>query len=75
MKNFNDTIGNRTRYLPTCKAVPQPTAPPRTPLYRVVYIISLSNQIYLFSFMYIPMDVTSNTRFLPLRALPALLES
>ena len=43
--------------------------------YHVVYIISLSNQIGLFSFMYIPMDVTGNTRFLPLHALPALLES
>jgi len=29
MKNFSDTIGNRTRDLPTCKAVPQPPAPPR----------------------------------------------
>ena len=29
MKNFNDTIGNRTRGLPACSAVPQPTAPPR----------------------------------------------
>ena len=32
MKNSNDTIGNRTRDLPTCSAVPEPTAPPRTPL-------------------------------------------
>ena len=32
MRNYNDTIGNRTRYLPTCSAVPQPTAPPRTPV-------------------------------------------
>ena len=32
MKNSNDTIGNRTRDLPTCSAVPQPAAPPRTPL-------------------------------------------
>jgi hypothetical protein len=31
MKNSNDTIGNRTRELPACTAVPQPTAPPRTP--------------------------------------------
>ena len=31
MKNFNDTIGNRTRELPTCSAVPQPNVPPRTP--------------------------------------------
>ena len=29
MKNFNDTIGNRTRDLPTCNAVPRPTAPPQ----------------------------------------------
>ena len=29
MKNSNDTIGNRTRDLPTCSAVPQPTALPR----------------------------------------------
>ena len=31
MKNSKDTIWNRTRDLPTCSAVPQPTAPPRTP--------------------------------------------
>jgi hypothetical protein len=31
MKNANDTIGNRTRDLPTYSAVPQPTAPPRAP--------------------------------------------
>ena len=27
MENSNDTIGNRTRDLPTCSAVPQPPAP------------------------------------------------
>jgi glutamine amidotransferase PdxT len=32
MKNSNDTIGNRTRDLPACSAVPQPTAPPRAPV-------------------------------------------
>ena len=31
MKNSNDTIGNRTRDLPACSAVPQPTAPQRAP--------------------------------------------
>ena len=31
MKNSNDTIGKRIRDLPVCSAVPQPTAPPRTP--------------------------------------------
>ena len=30
-KNSNDTIGNRTRDLPPCSALPQPTAPPRAP--------------------------------------------
>ena len=34
MKNFNDTIGNRTHDLSACSAVPQITAPPRTPLHR-----------------------------------------
>ena len=30
-QNSSDTIGNRTRNLPTCCAVPQPTAPLRAP--------------------------------------------
>jgi len=29
MKNSSDTIGIQIRDLPTCSAVPQPTAPPR----------------------------------------------
>jgi hypothetical protein len=41
MKNSNDTIGNRTRDLPTCSAVPQPTAPPRAPIYQYTHLISL----------------------------------
>jgi len=35
MKNSNDTIGNRTRDLPACSAVPQPSAPPRALTYSV----------------------------------------
>jgi hypothetical protein len=31
IKNTNDTIGKRTRYLPACSAVPQPTALLRAP--------------------------------------------
>jgi hypothetical protein len=31
MKNSSDTIGNLTRDLPTCSAVPQPTALTRAP--------------------------------------------
>jgi len=37
MKKSHDTIGNRTRDLPACSAVPQPTAPPRTPKERRGY--------------------------------------
>jgi len=38
MKNSNDTIGIRARDLLACNAVPQPTAPPCTPIY--TYYIS-----------------------------------
>ena len=41
MKISNDTMGNRTRDIPTCSAVPQPTEPPRAPhvLYSIIIII------------------------------------
>ena len=32
MKNSSDTVGNRTRDLPACSPVPQPTAPPCAPI-------------------------------------------
>ena len=41
MNNSNDTIGNRTRDLPTCSAVSQPTAPQHTPPFKR-YIMTLS---------------------------------
>jgi hypothetical protein len=31
MKNSNNTIGNRTRDIPACSAVPRPTSPPLAP--------------------------------------------
>jgi len=43
MKNSNDTIGNRTRDLPACSAVPQPTAPPRAPLAYVLHCIYIAS--------------------------------
>jgi hypothetical protein len=33
MKNSNDIIGNRTRDLPACSSVPQPTASPRSAIH------------------------------------------
>jgi len=35
MKNSNDIIGNRTRDLPACGAVPQLTAPPHAPPFEI----------------------------------------
>jgi hypothetical protein len=41
MKNSNDTIGNRTRDLSACSAVPQPTALRRAPIYIYMYVVRL----------------------------------
>jgi len=41
MKNSNDVIGNGTRDLPACSAVPQPTARPRTH-FHVVPMLNMS---------------------------------
>ena len=41
MDNLNDHIGNRTHEPPPCSAVPQLTAPPRTPSCLVIYDVSL----------------------------------
>ena len=42
-KNSSDTIGNRTRDLPACSAVPQPTAPPRVPSWFVEKKVALTS--------------------------------
>jgi len=39
MKNSNDIIVNRTRDLPACSAVPQPTAPPRACVYLAISFV------------------------------------
>jgi hypothetical protein len=45
MKNFSDIIGNRTRDLPTCSAVPQPTAPPAAcPFYMMIDVKNYTNK-------------------------------
>jgi hypothetical protein len=48
IKNSKDTIENRSRDLPVCSAVPQPTAPPRAPANwedacTLLYFISICN--------------------------------
>ena len=52
MKNSGETIENRTRGLPACSSVSQPTVPPRAPyIYIYIYIYyhylqaSLSNNM------------------------------
>jgi hypothetical protein len=40
LKNSNDSIGNRTRDLPTCSAVPQPTAPPAACPFSTMWIMT-----------------------------------
>ena len=64
MKNSNVTIGNRTRYLPTCSVVPQPTAPPRTS-YLLSYIEKPTKPpyqlIFLLGIMRLKRDVNYST--------------
>jgi len=47
MKNFNDTIGNRTCDLPACSAGPQPTATPRVPYAVGVLFIIIIMVVFL----------------------------
>jgi len=42
MKHSNDTIRNQTRNLPSCSAVPQPTALPRAPMKHVTMTKNIS---------------------------------
>jgi hypothetical protein len=37
MKISSDTMGSRSRDLPACSTVPQPTAPPRVPLFSIAH--------------------------------------
>ena len=48
MKNSGDTIGNRTRDLPACSAVPQPTAPPRALHLYIYNIYNLEEYVYIY---------------------------
>jgi hypothetical protein len=39
MKRSIDTIGNRTRDLPAFSVVPQPNAPPRAPVFLLIFLL------------------------------------
>jgi len=45
MKQSNDAIENRTRDLPTCSAVPQPTAIPRAPIMDILFILYVETYV------------------------------
>jgi hypothetical protein len=51
MENSNDNIGNRTCDLPTCTAVPQPTALPRAPYFIDGYQKYTSNNFLYINFL------------------------
>jgi hypothetical protein len=46
MKDSSDTICNRTRDLPACSAMPQPTAQPRLPKNAYIVLI-IKFRVYL----------------------------
>jgi len=63
MKNSNDTIGNRTRDLLACSTVPQPTVPPRAPIYIYMYIyISVYIYIYRLYVVKVPVSVAARSK-------------
>jgi hypothetical protein len=64
MKNPNDPIRNRTRDLPACEAVPQPTVLPRIPSYIVTILIKFSNGQTAISRNGLNDDVTNFTLFI-----------
>ena len=45
MKNFNNTIGNRTHGLLACSSVPQPSAPQRAPLITLIEPLQFASSI------------------------------
>ena len=79
MKNYSDTIENRTRDLPACSAVPEPTEPPRPRLIAVRKIrgelfcdfISQSDPFYVLAvvILYNQRDATYTMFFIIISAL------
>jgi hypothetical protein len=64
MKNSNDTIGNRTRDLPVCSAVLQPTAPPAAcPTGVFVLLLNAFKWFFYFILLVEMLDVASEFFF------------
>jgi hypothetical protein len=65
MKNSSDTIGNQTRNLSACSAVPQLNAPPRAPALIVPFLLCLGalsglflaglRSVYVYAFQFYPL--------------------
>ena len=53
MKNSSDNIGNRTRDLPACSVVPQPTTLPRALTHIRVQIIYIYIYLFIYLFYYL----------------------
>jgi hypothetical protein len=58
MKNYSDNIGNRTRDLLACSAVPQPTALPRARIYIYIYIY-----VYIYICIYVYTHIVDNSLY------------
>ena len=64
MKNSNDIIGNRTRDLRVCSAVPQPTALPRAPfschvLLLICFMMFKIESMYIYIYIYLLTEMAS----------------
>jgi hypothetical protein len=69
MKNFSDTIGNRTCDLPVCSAVPQTTAPSRAAWLKNLQYVDLS---YCGNKKKVMVQITPQKKdFFPHRAVPS----
>jgi len=63
MKNSNDTIENRTRDLPACSAVPQPTVQPRAPTHSPLYALILLLTLFKGTFYIAKARIDFHTKY------------
>ena len=75
MKKSNDTIGNRTRHLPTCSAVPRPTALPRTPFNKIVLRLNHNSLLHYHQLHVSACNKAIVSRNIQLSLLPSALQS